>query len=87
MLFIFIEHDILAEVVHISVDSDTDVAAPFCVGKDLFMPSLLCTDNGGEHHKACALFHRHYLIYYLIYALSAYLLTADGAMGYTYSCV
>ena len=84
MLFIFIERYLLGEIVHISVNTHSYVSALFCVREDLFVSSLLRTDNGRENHKALSSRKLHYPVNYRIGRLFTYLHAAHGTVRYAY---
>ena len=82
MLKIFVKCDLLCEIIHISVNTDSGKAALACVGKYLLVHTLLPTNNRRKHHKPCALGEHQDTINDLVEGLLADFLATDGTMGH-----
>ena len=85
MLDIFIQFDLLGELVHIPVDLHADIAASFGLIQHLLMASLAPPHHRGQKLDAGALRQRHDLIHHLIHGLPGDDATAFRAVGNTHS--
>ena len=81
MLLVFVQLDLLSELVEGAVHPAADVARAPGVLEDFGVLALLPPDDGGKHLDAGSLGQGQHLVDDLVHRLLADLLAADGAMG------
>ena len=85
VLHILGEGDVLVQFIHLSIHTDTDIAATAGIGKDLGMLALAPTHHRCHHLDARTLGQGHNAVDDLIHRLLADLLAALGAVGRAHS--
>ena len=80
MLFVFIKHYVLAQVIYAAVCTDANIAAFPCVLENLVVFALARANDGGQNLDLCPLRQQHYLVDNLVNSLLLYLLAAFWAV-------
>ncbi len=81
VLDIFVEGDVLGDIVHVPVDAEADVAGPPGAVNDLFMASLTSPDDRREDLHPRSLGQGHHAVHHLVHGLLGDLPAAVGAVG------
>ena len=81
VLDVFVEGDVLGDIVHIPVDAKAYVAGSPGAVDHLFVPALAAADDRRQNLDARALGQGHHAVHHLIYGLLCNLSAAVGAVG------
>ena len=87
MAQVFVKGDIVSEVVEDTVGADSCVAVFLGVCEDFFMSAFFSADNRRENHEPLPLGELHYFVNDGVLRGLANLLTADGAMRNSETCI
>ena len=83
MLDVFVEGDVLGDIVQVTVDPDADIAGAAGAVDDLLVAALTAADDRGQDLDAGALRQSHHLVHHLVHRLFRDLPAAVGTMGDT----
>ena len=80
VLDIFVQGDVLGDIVHVSVDPKADIAGSSGPVNDLLMASLAAADDRGQDLDSRPLGQFHHAVHHLVYGLLCNLPAAVGAV-------
>ena len=83
MLDVLLQLDLLRQLMKVSIDADTDIAAFLRLLQDLFVPPLPSPHHGSQKLDPCALRQLHDLVHHLVHGLLFDLPSAFWTVGDT----
>ncbi len=84
VLLIFVQFNLFGKIVHCLIHTGPHEPAFARILENLFVHTLFCRNDRGEHHKASTRLECKYTFDYLVHRLLLYRFTAFGAVRYAY---